>query len=67
MGKGEHLPIRPILEAILEEVNRQLPRFPQGWPSGDSDIPRTTQGIPMPWRSAWAATTPGGRESGPEE
>ena len=30
MGKGEHLPIRPVLEAVLEEVNRQLPRFPQG-------------------------------------
>ena len=29
MGKGEHLPIRPVLEAVLEEVNRQLPRFPQ--------------------------------------
>ena len=30
MGKGEHLPIRPVLEAVLEEVNSHLPRFPQG-------------------------------------
>ena len=30
LGQGEHQPVRPVLQAVLEEVNRRIPRYPRG-------------------------------------
>ena len=30
IGEGRHEPVRPLLQSILEEVNRRIPRYPRG-------------------------------------